>query len=104
MRAFTRSIIHAESEPLNHRLKRFLARNNKYPFMIEQTTRWPKGFSNIGGLTFQQTWDTRKEWVDFTLTEMKEPSGMFKEWKDFCLEKKKQNAGDTKEDNARKTG
>ena len=72
--------------------------------MIEQPTRWPEGFCNIGGMTFQQTWDARKEWVEFTLTEMKEPSGMFKEWKDFCIEKKKQNAGDTKEDNARKTG
>ena len=97
MRTFTRSITHAESEPLSHRLKRFLARSGKYTFMIEQTTRWPKGFQDIGGLTFQQTWDQRPEWVDFTLTEMKDPSGMFKEWKSFCVEKKKQDDRNAKE-------
>ena len=102
MRAFTRSLIHAESEPLNHRLKRFLARNNKYSFMVEQTTRWPEGFSNIGGMTFQETFEHRPEWVEFTLSEMKAPSGMFREWKSFCEKKKRQQDDRTaKEDNSR---
>ena len=67
---------------------------------METEKRWPEGFSNIGGMTFQQTFEQRPEWVDFTLTEMKNPSGMFADWKDFCVQKKKQDARNSKKDDS----
>ena len=47
-------------------------------------TRWPEGFCNIGGWTFQRLFDEKKEFVDFTLKCMENPSGLFAEWKAFC--------------------
>jgi len=45
---------------------------------------FPKGFCDIGEISFKDLYDRKKEWVDFTLTEMKSPKGMFKTWQDYC--------------------
>ena len=58
---------------------------------MSATTVWPEGFMDIGGMTFQQVYDRKKEFVDFTLTEMKKCSGMFREFQDFCKEKENRN-------------
>ena len=53
-------------------------------------TRWPEGFMDIGGKSFDWVFQNRKEWVEFTLNEMKKPSGLFLEWKSYCVEKVKE--------------
>ena len=53
-------------------------------------------FPEIYGLknkTFLEVYNTKKEWVDFTLTEMQKPSGLFKTWRDYCLNKNKVENG-----------
>ena len=41
------------------------------------------------GKTFQWVYTNKKEFVDFTLTEMGSPTGMFKVWKEYCQKKNK---------------
>ena len=50
---------------------------------------WPKGFMDIGGLTFDEVYERKKEFVEFTLTSMTKCSGMFKRWQQFCEQKEK---------------
>lgn len=50
---------------------------------------WPTGFCDIGDLTFEQVFNTKKEFVDFTINDMEKPKGMFKKWKIYCLERSK---------------
>ena len=45
---------------------------------------WPAGFYDIGDRSFKWVFDNRKEFVDFTLTEMEVPSGLFLKWQDYC--------------------
>ena len=62
-------------------------------------TVWPTGFSDIGEKTFAWVREHRPDWVDFTLTEMKNPSGLFLEWKTYLLDKEvKENAKNQKVD------
>ena len=49
--------------------------------------KWPEGFMNIGGKTFAWTYDNKIEFVDFTVREMKAPTGLFKHWQKYCLKK-----------------
>ena len=53
---------------------------------------FPKGFCDIGLISFKDLYDRKKEFVDFTLKDMENPSGLFLKWKQFCLEKVKNNA------------
>ena len=48
---------------------------------------FPEKFSDIGGRTFEQVFKSHKEFVDFTLTEMEQPTKLFKRWQDFCKRK-----------------
>ena len=48
---------------------------------------WPDGFMDIGGLTFDEVYERKKEFVEFTLTSMTKCSGMFKRWQQFCEQK-----------------
>ena len=41
------------------------------------------------GKTFQWVYTNKKEFVDFTLTEMGSPTGLFKVWKEYCQKKNK---------------
>ena len=43
----------------------------------------------LAGKTFLWVYKNKTEWVDFTLTEMKEPTQLFKVWKDYCQAKSK---------------
>ena len=45
---------------------------------------WPKNFMDIGGLLFSDVYKKKTEFVDFTLTEMKKPTGLLKKWQDYC--------------------
>ena len=49
--------------------------------------KWPDGFCDIGGKTFQWVWENRKVFVDFCLTDMECATGMFKEFQEFCKKK-----------------
>ena len=46
-------------------------------------TKWPPGFADIGNQTFGWVAEHKPEWVDFTLNEMNDPSGLFLLWKTF---------------------
>ena len=52
-------------------------------------TQWPKGFMDIGEKTFAWVYENRKEFVDFTLTDMTKPRGIFEVWQNYCLSKTK---------------
>ena len=60
-------------------------------------TKWPEGFSNIGGKTFAWVRQNRQEWVDFSLNEMENPSGFFKKWQDYLIKRRN-------EENTQQTG
>ena len=51
--------------------------------------RWPNDFMNVAGKTFRWTYLNRKEFVDFTLRDMREPTGLFQIWKAYCKAQKK---------------
>ena len=49
---------------------------------------WPAGFCNIGGWSFDRVFKEKHDFVNFTVTCMESPTGIFKEWKEFCLKRK----------------
>ena len=51
---------------------------------------WADDFvdKSMRGKTFSWTYEHKTEWVDFTLTEMQKPTGVFKQWKDYCKYRK----------------
>ena len=53
----------------------------------EDSICWPEGFMNIGGRSYKWVFDNKKEWVEFTVNKMTEPTGTFKVWKDYCITK-----------------
>ena len=57
-------------------------------------TTWPDGFYDIGNRTFRWVHQHKPEFVDFTLTEMQSPSGLFLAWQNYC-KKNKRNDDDT---------
>ena len=59
---------------------------------------WPKGFMDIGGLTFDEVYERKKEFVEFTLNSMTKCSGMFKRFQDFCREKENKDAQHVRSD------
>ena len=56
---------------------------------------FPQNFYDIGQKTFLWVWQNRKEFVDFTLKDMKEATGLFKKWVDYCCLKSKQETDGT---------
>ena len=56
-----------------------------YYLNMDGQTKWPPGFADIGGQTFEWVREDKPDWVDFTLNEMKNPSGLFLVWKTFLL-------------------
>ena len=59
--------------------------------MTDGELTWPDNFYDIGGKNFEWTWENRKDWCEFTETEMSKPSGLFLKWKNFVEFKNKQN-------------
>ena len=53
--------------------------------MTAGETRWPEGFMDIGGKTFEWVYVHRTEWVAFTLEKMDDPTGLFRDWKAYCI-------------------
>ena len=49
-------------------------------------TVWPVLFG-LGGKSFLEVFNTKKEWVDFTMTEMQDAEGIFKVWREYCSKK-----------------
>ena len=50
---------------------------------------FPKGFMDISERKFLWIFQNKKEFVDFTLTDMKKPTKLFLKWKNYCLRKSK---------------
>ena len=51
----------------------------------------------LGGKTFQWIYNNKTEYVDFTLTDMVSPTGVFLEWQKYCQRKhKKKHAAKTR--------
>jgi len=59
--------------------------------MTDGELTWPDNFYDIGGKNFEWTWKNKKDWCEFTETEMSKPSGLFLKWKNFVEFKNKQN-------------
>lgn len=57
--------------------------------MEHENICWPDNFCDIGNLSFKVVFETKKEFVRFTLIEMKQPSGMFLKWKEYCSKREK---------------
>ena len=49
-------------------------------------TTFPANFMCIGLKSFKWVFLNRKEFVDFTLNEMENPTGLFLQWKRYCKE------------------
>ena len=45
---------------------------------------WPEGFCNIGGKSFEWTYNNKPLFVKHTLQEMKNPTGLFLKWQEYC--------------------
>ena len=52
--------------------------------------RWPEGFCDIGGRTFEWVFKNKNEFVEFTVGEMKQTTGLFKKWRNYCIMKSKE--------------
>ena len=52
---------------------------------------FPKGFCYVNEVTFKDLFEKNKEWVDFTMTDMKDPKGLFLKWQEYCIRKQKQH-------------
>ena len=59
--------------------------------MKDDNVVWPDGFMDIGSKKFSWVWLNRKEFVSFTLEDMKTPTKMFLRWKNYCILKQTQN-------------
>ena len=55
--------------------------------------RWPDGFGQVGGLTFEEAFEKEKKLVQITLSGMSQATGIFKSWFDFCKQKEKESDG-----------
>jgi hypothetical protein len=58
---------------------------------MSDSTEFPLIFG-LRGKSFLWVFTNRKEFVDFTLTDMKKPTGLFLVWKEYCQEKGKRHA------------
>ena len=54
--------------------------------------RFPPKFCDIGERSFEWVWTNKKEFVDFTLTEMTQTTGLFKDWQNYCIYKQTEHA------------
>ncbi len=50
---------------------------------------FPINFMCIGDKTFIWVYENRKEFVDFTVTKMDKPTGLFQQWQSYCNEQRK---------------
>ena len=57
-------------------------------------TLFPKGFFDIGLKSYLWVFENKKEFVDFTITGMKNCKGIYKSWQDYVLEKSNINKSD----------
>ena len=46
--------------------------------------QWPENFMDISLKPFRWVFEHRKEFVEFTVNEMTQPTGLFKKWQDYC--------------------
>jgi len=51
---------------------------------MSHNTEFPVGFHDIGGKSFEWVFHNKQEFVDFTMTEMSECTGIYKVWQDYC--------------------
>lgn len=59
--------------------------------------RWPEGFGTMGGMSFENAYQSEKKFVAITLDGMSDATGIFKHWFEFCHEKSKSENGQTPE-------
>ena len=52
---------------------------------------FPTGFQDIGDKSFEWVFVNKKDFVDFTITQMEKPTGLFKQWKNYCMIKNKKH-------------
>ena len=58
-------------------------------FDLEDESLFPEKFpdDSLIGKTFLWVYNNRREFVDFTLKEMIDPTGFFKTWQTYCIRK-----------------
>ena len=59
----------------------------------EDSTLFPVGFPDVGKMMFSAVFESKKEWVNFTVHDMTNATGFFKTWRDYCVRKYKQENG-----------
>ena len=52
---------------------------------------FPKNFCNVGGKSFDWVFDNKKGFVEHTVTEMTNPTGLFLEWQNYYKSRIKKN-------------
>ena len=45
---------------------------------------FPKNFFDIGEMTFEEVFKNKPDYVQFTINEMKNCTGLFLEWQEYC--------------------
>ena len=45
---------------------------------------WPDNFMDIGLKSFRWVYANRPEFVDFSMNDMEEPTGLFLTWQNYC--------------------
>ena len=59
----------------------------KYP----KFSRFPVGFQCISDKSFEWVYNNRKEFVDFTINEMQNATGLFSDFREYCNLKNKED-------------
>ena len=54
--------------------------------------RFPDNFGDLAGKTFEQAFSDHPVFVDFTLNDMKNTTGLWLSWQRFCKERNKLDA------------
>ena len=58
---------------------------------MSSETIWPDGFMDIGGKSFEWVYTNKKVFVEFCLTDMENPTGMFKKFQEYCFDMQRLN-------------
>ena len=64
--------------------------------------KFPKDFCDISDRSFGWVYINKQDFVDHTLNEMQNPTGLFKKWFDYCKARVKKTTENKKEYNRRR--
>ena len=62
----------------------------------DDKTIFPEIFPEIGGKEFQWVWNNKKEFCEFTISEISKCTDFFLVWQNYCMRKQDKDAGVSK--------